>query len=180
MSNAQANMICFTVLIMFSFHIGTSQFVVKQYNTVKINQMKVKLGQDINVYNTVTFDANTSIMTDNNMWFGKVVGVFSHEVNNECIQVLVKIQWYTLSKVNCNNKPNEYELSNSFDFISPASIKGHCLIVDKTEIDNMKTRVNIAEGDVLLENSNSSQKKAKCNNIFYVCNLFSKYYSTYM
>ena len=140
------------------------EFDCKQYNTIKFNSIKFKIGQNINVYREINIDKSVSAVLDQNMWFAKVVGIFSHEVLRECIQILVKVQWYHIEKYGVQNKPNIYYLTDTYDFITPASIKSHCMVISCDLI----TKLGLPN----TESNNDSQ--------YFICSLFANYYSKFI
>jgi hypothetical protein len=96
-----------------------------------------------------------SLTHTNALWYGKIIAVLSHEIQNECIQVLIKVQWYDLYQENTYPKPHTYKLSKMYDIISPASIRSHCTVIKTSAI---------------------SEFYEDNNDIVYICNIFSKYY----
>jgi len=96
---------------------------------------------------------DNSVVGSRELWHGKIINIIAQIVQKEVIQVFVKVQWYDVINHPKYPKLNEYYLTNYFDIITPASIRGHCTVI---MYDN-ETYKNL--------------------DVYYICNLFNKYYN---
>jgi hypothetical protein len=131
------------------------------YNTIHWDDKKYKCGHDILVYSKQQSSIQNSIVGARDLWHGKVTHVVAHIVQDQVIQVFVKVRWYDLVKLAVYPDHNQYYITDTYDIISPASIRGHCTVIPI----------------VKKEAGESSTKKRKITDLYYICNLFSKYYS---
>lgn len=141
---------------------GNIKFKLAYYNSVYWDDKKYKCGQNILVYSNQQPATQNSIVGARDLWQGQITHVIAHIVKKQVIQVFVKVRWYDLEKTSNYPDHNHYTITDTYDIISPASIRGHCTVIpipDNTPIGE------------------SSNKKCKQEKLFYICNLFSKYYS---
>ena len=110
-----------------TYFIVSQTYKLGQFNTIIWDNKKFKIGDSILVFNGVT--NARSLVQQNTLWYCKIIAFVAHMLKGQCLQILMKVQWYDIHQQPKYPNLTTYKITNTTDIISPTSIRSICTAI---------------------------------------------------